>query len=304
MTKSSDIPKSFQIKEIVRDSTQVVTLVFDGTLNSKPGQFVMLWLPEVDEKPISISLDNPDKNELHLSIADVGLTTHKFCTEMKIGDSLGIRGPYGTTFSLSGVSPESVTISSNSVQQNLEVKDSGHLSAAEEARMTHKHIAIIGGGCGCAPLRFLAYEARKKNITVDYYIGVRTKELVLFEDEMQSIGCNVFVSTDDGSYGHKGFAIQQLRDQLEKNKVDQIYTCGPEIMMKVVAEIARKFKIPSQLSLERYMKCGIGICGQCCLDNTGIRLCKDGPVIAGETALISPEFGHYYRDKTGIRKEF
>lgn len=301
MTHLIDIPKAFRIKEIVRNSVQVVTLVLEGTLNSIPGQFVMLWLPEVDEKPISISLDSPEKNELHLSIADIGPVTHKFCEEMKVGDSLGIRGPYGSTFCLSGEakqSPESKPIDINLTQKKLMVKDSG------QAGMTHKKVAMVGGGCGCAPMRFLAYEARKKNIAVDYYVGVRSKDLVLFEAEMQSIGCNVFVSTDDGTHGHKGFITQVLEQNLNQQKVDKIYTCGPEMMMKIVAEIAEKFNIPSEVSIERYMKCGFGICGQCCLDDSGLRLCKEGPIISGERALASPEFGNYHRDKMGIKYNF
>lgn len=286
MTKTIDIPKSFKIKEIVRNSTQVVTLVFEGTLHSIPGQFVMLWLPEVDEKPISISLDDPEKNEIHLSIADVGPVTHKFCEEMKVGDSLGMRGPYGTSFRLSPFdSAQGTTF--DSVQGT-----------------TFKKVAMVGGGCGCAPLRFLAYEARKKNIEVDYYIGVRTKDLVMFEEEMKSIGCNVFVSTDDGTHGEKGFVTQQLEKNLVENKVDTICTCGPEMMMKIVAEIAKKHEIPAQISMERYMKCGFGICGQCCLDDSGLRLCKEGPIISGEKALSSKEFGTYHRDKMGIKHSF
>lgn len=270
-----DIPKSFKIKKIVRNSTQVVTLVFEGTLHSIPGQFVMLWLPEVDEKPISISLDDAEKNEIHLSIADIGPVTHKFCEEMKVGDSLGMRGPYGTTFDLS-------------------------FDSAQET----KHVAMIGGGCGCAPLRFLAHEARKKEIEVDYYIGVRTKDLVIFEEEMRSIGCNVFVSTDDGTHGEKGYITQQLEKNLSEEKVDSVCTCGPEMMMKIVAETAKKNNIPAQISMERYMKCGFGICGQCCLDDSGLRLCKEGPVITGQRALASKEFGTYHRDKMGIKHDF
>ncbi len=299
--KVYDIPKDFKIKEIVRNSSQVVTLIFEGTLNSIPGQFVMLWLPEVDEKPISISLDDPEKNEIHLSIADIGPVTHKFCEEMKVGDSLGMRGPYGTSFSLSGEaarSSESVTTSSDPVQQSHAVQDS------EQAGMTLQHVAMIGGGCGCAPMRYLAYEARKKGVEVDYYIGVRTKDLVMFEEEMTSIGCNVFVSTDDGTHGEKGFITQQLEKNLAAKKVDKIYTCGPEMMMKVVADIAQKNEIPAEISMERYMKCGFGICGQCCLDDSGLRLCKEGPVITGERALQSKEFGNYHRDKMGIKHSF
>jgi dihydroorotate dehydrogenase electron transfer subunit len=118
---------------------------------------------------------------------------------------------------------------------------------------------------------------------------------------MRKAGAEVLVSTDDGSAGSKGFVTELLKSVLQKNKVGKICTCGPEMMMKKVVEISDEFKTPCEISLERYMKCGLGVCGQCCADPLGIRMCTEGPVIKKETAKRISEFGKYRRDASGRR---
>jgi dihydroorotate dehydrogenase electron transfer subunit len=83
-----------------------------------------------------------------------------------------------------------------------------------------------------------------------------------------------------------------------------IVTCGPEIMMKKIADLADYHKIPAQFSLERYMKCGVGICGQCCVDNVGWRICKEGPVFWDDEVKLITEFGKYHRDAAGRKELF
>ena len=95
-----------------------------------------------------------------------------------------------------------------------------------------------------------------------------------------------------------------MKNLITKDDYNCIYTCGPEIMMVTVAHIAKEAKIDCQVSLERYMKCGFGICGQCCMDDTGFRVCKDGPVVDGKTALQMPEFGKYARSSSGKKYAF
>lgn len=118
---------------------------------------------------------------------------------------------------------------------------------------------------------------------------------------MKKAGAKTMVSTDDGSEGQKGFVTELLHALLQKEKIGKICTCGPEIMMKKVVELSDDFKIPCEISLERYMKCGLGICGQCCVDPLGIRMCTEGPVIKKETAKKITEFGKYRRDASGRR---
>jgi dihydroorotate dehydrogenase electron transfer subunit len=124
---------------------------------------------------------------------------------------------------------------------------------------------------------------------------------LIYEKEFKKLGCEVKVATDDGSKGCKGFCTEPLEKMLKEHKVDCIYTCGPELMMYRIAEMARENKVDCQVSLERFMKCGFGICGQCCIDGTGLRVCKDGPVFEGKVALQHQEFGKYKRTASGIR---
>ncbi len=108
----------------------------------------------------------------------------------------------------------------------------------------------------------------------------------------------MFPTTDDGSFGFSGLAHQQVEELLEKQRIDVIFSCGPERMMFEVYRIARARKIPVQLSLERIMKCGIGICGSCCIGD--LVLCKDGPVLhSSELLRVEREFAHSERDFTG-----
>ena len=114
------------------------------------------------------------------------------------------------------------------------------------------------------------------------------------------------ISTDDGSEGYKGYTTDILEEKLLKknNKIDKVYSCGPEIMMKKVVDICYKYKVSCEVSLERYMKCGFGVCGQCSVDLEGICICQDGPVFSGTKVGKIKEFGKYHRDKAGIKKSF
>jgi dihydroorotate dehydrogenase electron transfer subunit len=107
------------------------------------------------------------------------------------------------------------------------------------------------------------------------------------------------VTTDDGSEGFFGFTTQRM-EQLIQDKdqqFDLVITCGPEVMMKKVVELAVKAQIPVQASLERYMKCGIGICDACAIN--GYQVCRDGPVFNGEHLAKLEEFGKHQRDVCG-----
>ena len=154
------------------------------------------------------------------------------------------------------------------------------------------------------PLLFLAKMAKEKKIDVTAIIGARTSEFLIYEKELKKLGCKIMISTDDGSKGHKGFSTHVLEEVLKKEKTDCIYSCGPELMMLRVADLAKHHKIDCQLSLERFMKCGFGICGQCCIDGSGVRICKDGPVFDGKEVLGFSEFGKYRRTSSGKRIYF
>ncbi|MCX8197008.1 MAG: dihydroorotate dehydrogenase electron transfer subunit [Candidatus Micrarchaeota archaeon] len=176
---------------------------------------------------------------------------------LKKGDFVWIRGPYGRGFELKG-----------------------------------KKILLVGGGYGFAPLRFLAKEARKKKISAIAVCGARTKSLLL-----KAASCKTIYTTDDGSYGIPGNVLAGMAFLFKKHKFDLVYSCGPEKMMQAVAKEAEKRKIASQLLLERYMKCGIGVCGHCCCGE--LLVCVDGPMFWYSQLKSNPEFGKIWRDKSG-----
>jgi len=260
-------PTVLPIIDIKQETKTVRTFFFNLTLESKPGQFIIMWIPRVNEKPFSIAYDEQEK--LGLSINNVGPFTKKIFS-YQIGDQVGIRGPYGSWFRL---------------------------------KNNYKKILLVGGGYGVAPLASLAKQAKKKGIEVDFCNGARTKDLLLFKKRLDDLKINLRLTTDDGSLGLKGFVTDAANACLAKELYDCVYVCGPEIMEKKIVDACATKKIPCQVSVERYMKCGFGICGQCCLDDTGERMCQEGPVINGQQLLNNKEFGNYKRLKSG-KKEF
>ncbi len=255
--------KVLRIADTIDETKESRTFIFDYPLNSKPGQFVMLWLPGVGEKPISVSGEK--EGRFSVTVCAVGPVSRKI-HKLKKGDKLGFRGPFGTHYSI----PKNST-----------------------------SIAVVGGGYGSSPLAYLADTAIAQGKKVYFIEGARCACNLLFTKRLRDAGAEVLISTDDGSEGVKGFPTDILKNLLKMHKIDKVYACGPEIMMKKAAEISEHFNVPSEISMERYMKCGIGICGQCAVDELGICLCKDGPVISGKTALSLKEFGNYFRDSSG-----
>ena len=177
--------------------------------------------------------------------------------ELEECDSFGIRGPYGTGF---------------------EIKNGS--------------IMLIAGGVGAAPLAPLAEKISSNGAKITTLLGARTGDELLFRERFESVG-ELKVATDDGSEGEHGYVTELLEAQ---ENHDQIYCCGPEIMMKKVLDIVEPSR--TQLSLHRYIKCGIGICGACCVD--GLRVCRDGPVFSGDV-LKKTEFGVFRRNECGER---
>jgi dihydroorotate dehydrogenase electron transfer subunit len=165
----------------------------------------------------------------------------------------------------------------------------------------------MAGGYGAAPLYFLAVEASKKGCNVDFVIGARSKEHLLYLNRIKKLkNVKLHIATDDGSAGIKGYntmILQKLMESAKKkargSKIDCVYACGPEMMMKKISDMCFEAKIAAQLSIERYMKCGFGVCGQCCVDGTGEPMCKNGPVVSNEHARKISEFGKYHRDSVG-----
>lgn len=156
----------------------------------------------------------------------------------------------------------------------------------------YNNVAIIGGGIGTYPLYELTKELKGK-ANLNLYLGFRDKSLVTCEKEFEEIGLNkLVITTDDGSYKEKGFAIDFMKKDIEEHKVDMIFACGPLPMLKAVREYAIENDIPCQISLEERMGCGIGACLGCAVkvisgaESRFGHVCKEGPVFNAKDVEI------------------
>ena len=158
----------------------------------------------------------------------------------------------------------------------------------------YEKIGIIGGGIGVFPLYELAKNAKNDAKDVNIYLGFRNKDLVVLEDEFKNVSTKCVLTTDDGSYSKKGFAIDSLKEDIENGKVDSIYACGPLPMLKAVQKLAIEKDIPCQLSLEEKMACGLGVCLGCAVKTSDSpkeapqykHVCKNGPVFDAKDVEI------------------
>jgi dihydroorotate dehydrogenase electron transfer subunit len=248
------LPRVVTIEGIAAETPSVRSISFDAALPFVPGQFVMVWVPEVDEVPMALT------SEHSIAVQQVGDATRALCA-LAEGDRIGIRGPFGNGYAVRG------------------------------------RTLAIAGGIGAAPLLPLALRG---NVDL-FLLGARTAEEVPFLDRLREC-CRLGVATDDGSYSHHGF-VTDLLEEIDVQAFDHVCVCGPEPMMRTVLRHLERESIAnrSQFSLHRYMKCGVGICGSCCIDPTGLRVCRDGPVVSGDV-LIGSEFGQYGRDASGTRR--
>lgn len=154
-----------------------------------------------------------------------------------------------------------------------------------------KNIAVIGGGIGIFPLYELAKQAKQNNINVNMYLGFRSKDFVVLEDEYKKVSDKFVLTTDDGTYGEKGFAIDFLKEDIKSGNIDGIYACGPLPMLKAVQKLAKETNIRTQISLEERMGCGIGVCLGCAVkvnleETMYIHVCKAGPVFDANAVEI------------------
>lgn len=159
---------------------------------------------------------------------------------------------------------------------------------------SYENLAIIGGGIGVFPLYELAKNAKNENKNVNTYLGFRNKDLVVLENEFTQVSSQLTITTDDGSYSQKGFAIDFLKKDIETGKIDSIYACGPLPMLRAVRELALEKNIPCQISLEERMACGLGVCLGCAVKTAKSskeapeywHVCKAGPVFQAKDVEI------------------
>jgi len=226
------------LKEKIIETEKLTPLLFRLTIqseyiakNAKPGQFVNIkccdGIDALLRRPISICSVNREQGLFDIVFEVRGRGT-EILSMKKAGDTLDILGPLGKSFYV----PDE-----------------------------NSKIAVVGGGIGVFPLLFLLKEIKCAQKTA--FLGFRSFENAVLLDEFQKESDSVYITTDDGSMGSKGFVTEILEQKLEEKSYDVIYSCGPVAMMKRVAEAAQKYGVKCQVSLEERMGCGIGACLVC-----------------------------------------
>ena len=216
-----------------------------------PGQFIILRLDEKGER-VPFTISSTDDENVTIIVQIVGGTTMRM-DKLKAGDGfLDFVGPLGVPTELD--------------------------------ELKGKNVCVVGGGLGTA----IAYPQAKYlhdiGAHVDVITGFRTKDLILLEDELKESSENLYIATDDGSYGHSGFVTEILQENIDNGKkYDHILAIGPVIMMKNIVKVAKPYDIPVTVSMNSIMVDGTGMCG-CCRLTVGGEMkfaCVDGPDFDG-----------------------
>ena len=257
--------KPFRIKKIQKLDKDLRIFSFNKSFKAQPGQFIFLNI-NGREKPFSLASVNP----LILAIRKVGNFTSQVF-KLKEKDKVLIRGPYGKPFPVTAAKR-------------------GHKLLKREKSY------LICGGTGTAPLYFLAQKLKEPTI----FLASRTRRQLLFKKEFKKLGETILI-TEDGSEGEKGRVTEILEKYLKKARPRRtiFYNCGPELMMEKAMEIERRYTTGDRIfaSIERYAKCGIGLCGHCAINS--YRSCVDGPVFDFNSLSQLSHFAKFKRDKTG-----
>ena len=243
-----------KIMSIVVDSHDTKTFEFQWDEKVSPGQFIMVWVPGMEEIPMSLSKTGRIKS---ITVKNIGTDTQKL-HELSLGNPLRIRGPYGKGFDLK----------------------------------KSRNMLIIGGGVGTAAIIPVV-----KETGADTIIGARSAGDIIMDDVAGKFARKLWLATDDGTKGFRGNVVQLMKEKVQENKYDMVIACGPEIMQYHLYKACVELNIDCQLSLERHMKCGAGVCGCCMMDD--MRVCKDGPVFTKEQISKMKDFGVSKRDECG-----
>lgn len=213
-----------------------------------PGQFAQLEIKGSAQtflrRPISIHYVDRQQNQIWFLVQMVGDGTRQLA-KMQVGDSLNVVLPLGNGFTM----PTDAS----------------------------SRVLLVGGGVGVAPLLYMGAVMKEKGMEPTFLLGARSAGDLLQQDKFKALG-RVFVTTEDGSEGEKGFVTQH--SLLQQEKFTQISVCGPKPMMVAVARYAKTVNTPCEVSLENMMACGLGAC-LCCVEDTemgNVCVCKEGPV--------------------------
>jgi NAD(P)H-flavin reductase len=259
------IPSTYRVKQVRQETHDTFTLELDHgdggkPLSFEPGQFNMLYVFGVGEVPISISSDPTDHRPLMHTTREVGTVT-KAMRKLKRGDSLGIRGPFGTHWPVD--------------------------------KAVGKDVLIVAGGIGLAPLRPALYHLisqRDRYGKIVLLYGTRSPDDILFERELKNwrsqFDLDIYVTVDRAIGTWRG-NVGVVTTLIPKAPLDPLHSlafvCGPEVMMRFTVQELQRRGVESNriyISMERNMKCGVGLCGHCQCGPAFI--CKDGPVFPFE----------------------
>jgi len=239
---------------------------------ARPGQFIILRVREGGERiPLTIADYDEEKGSITIVFQEVGKTTQEL-GELDVGDSLAdFVGPLGQAVEFSN----------------------------------YKRVLGIGGGLGVAPLYPKLKMLHKNGVEVVSIIGARSADLLIMEDEIESVSDKMFICTDDGSKGRHGFVTVILKELLEQGeKFDEIIIIGPPILMKIGTEITKPYKVPTMVSLNPIMVDGTGMCGGCRVTVGGETkfACVDGPAFDGHKVDFDELMKRLqtYKDEEGI----
>ena len=232
-------------QELYDQVFQLVVKAPEVAALAEAGQFVQLRILNSScllRRPVGIAAADKEKGTVAFIYRVVGKGT-KAISELKAGDTINVLGPLGNGFDTIAKKP-----------------------------------LIVGGGMGLSPVLFYAAVMQGK---ADVLMGGKTAGELFWQDLFTGKVQEIFCTTDDGSLGTKGFTTTLLPELLEKKDYDLVVACGPEIMMKGIAKIAKEHGLRCQVSLEKRMGCGLGACLSCSIDTTDgkrKKVCKDGPV--------------------------
>jgi len=260
--------RTIRVLDVVEEAPNTATVYFRDRVcaSAVPGQFVMVYVPGLEEVPMSLSTIRPD-GTASITVKAVGETT-KALVELKPGSRLGLRGPFGRGFRLEGSRP-----------------------------------LLVGAGTGAAPIMPLAELMASSGLKPKLVLAARTKGELLFLDRaLKALGPDgVKIATEDGSAGYKGLATDLARELLATGRYDALYACGRELMLVKLFDMALEAGLKHvQLSLERLVKCGMGLCGHCTIGP--YRVCRDGPVFDLDMLshpAVRAELGRSWRDECG-----
>lgn len=269
------VPAIRTVEEVIDETPTVRTLVLsDGAMHAaRPGQFAMVWVPGKGELPMSVMIAPGDAaGRAAFTVRRHGPSSTGLY-ETPAGGTVGVRGPFGNSFS-----------------------------------PCPGRALLVGGGTGMVPLvRLLARARPPGGATV--VIGARTAGEVFFdrlaEGLLSGVDHEVIVATEDGTAGTRGFATDVMEEVCAgrgAGSFGMAYTCGPEIMMAKAVHIANSHGLPVEASVERVMKCAVGMCGSCCMGADLV--CTDGTVFGGRRLAGNADFGSSYRSKCGAAESY